>query len=380
MPAQPIRMITPPDFGGIAARRGFTYQDHVAVHFCIEMLTMSELKEVWCETYDDIVLVRESDSGEIIEFVQVKADVLDQLWSIAKLCERTRTVTHSTGVGTSLLEKSLDRDKCAEITMFRIVTLRGLRSELEILTLDRTHPDRKTSAESIRILCDAIGKRLGTITSSNGHDHEYWVASTQWECHDEAALAANSKVRLMRLVESFGFPVSSAVVESLYEELLSMVKLAAEQNWANKELKMIKKEWLIDKIKQILKPYPNLKHEEKLRKKLSDGGLDSTYIESAKELRRQYNNEVRQPKFLELEGREYFDNEVLARLLELRSKLDSGLINDNGVVFHHLCLTALNELKNNRPSHIQEPPEGFLQGSMYEITSRCWHRFVRAFI
>ena len=141
---------------------------------------------------------------------------------------------------------------------------------------------------------------------------------------------------------------------------------------------MIKKSWLINKIQQIMKPYPNLKHDGRLSRKMSDGGMDSTYIESAIELRRRYNYEVRQPKFLEAEGREYFDTAVLARLLELRSQLDSGIIQDNGVGFHERCLDALRDLRRNHPSHIQEPPEGFLQGSMYEITSRCMHKFIRS--
>ena len=97
-----IRTLTPPDFGGVVARRGFAYQDHVAVRFCVKMLATPALKEVWCETYDDIVLILDMAGAEAVEFVQVKGSLLDQLWTIAKLCECPR------GKGTSILEKSLD--------------------------------------------------------------------------------------------------------------------------------------------------------------------------------------------------------------------------------------------------------------------------------
>lgn len=38
-------------------RHGFLYQDHVAVSFCVEMLTDGQIDAVWCEVHDDITLL-----------------------------------------------------------------------------------------------------------------------------------------------------------------------------------------------------------------------------------------------------------------------------------------------------------------------------------
>jgi hypothetical protein len=203
------------------------------------------------------------------------------------------------------------------------------------------------------------------------------VAATQWESKDEDALRNGSKVSLLRLLDNLGFLGSTDVVNNLYEGLLTIVKQAAEQPWESKGKKIIKKDWLIEQVNRILNPYPNLKHNATLSKKLMDGGLDATYVESANDLRRHYTKEIRQPKFLESTGREYFDAAVLAKLLELRSQLDSGMIQDNGIVFHNRCLDSVRDLSLKRPAQVQEPPEGFLQGCMYEITARCKHRFVK---
>lgn len=372
----PIRTLTP-DFGGVNARRGFAYQDHAAVQFCLMMLSTPSLKEVWCETYDDIVLVWEKNGQEVIEFVQVKAEEPDQLWSIAKLCAREKTATRPNREGTSILEKSLARDNCAERTMFRLVTARGIKSELELLKLQREHPDRYPTKQCVVDLCESIYNKIGNVKSPNENDHKYWVEKTQWECHEFDALRNANKVRVFNLLDSLGVPGSTDTVDNLYEELLTIAKDAAEHLWTEKDMKTIKKDWLQEQVRRILNPYPNLKHDETLSKKLTDGGLDETYIETAKYLRRQYNKEIRQPKFLESSGREYFETAVMARLLELRSKLDSAIIQDNGVVFHESCLENLRDLCNNRPALVQEPPEGFLQGCMYEITARCKHRFVK---
>lgn len=372
----PIRTLTP-DFGGVYARCGFAYQDHAAVQFCLMMLGMPSLNEVWCETHDDIVLVWETNGQEVIEFVQVKAEEPDQLWSIAKLCTREKTATRPNGEGTSILEKSLARDNCAEETKFRLVTARELKSELELLKLQREHPDRYTTKQCVVDLCKSIYDRIGNVKSPNGNDHKYWVEKTQWECHELDALKNANKVRVFDLLDNLGVPGSTDAVDNLYEGLLAIVKHAAEQPRTEMDKKMIKKEWLCEQVRLILNPYPNLKYNEALSKKLKDGGLDDTYIETAKDLRRQYNKEIRQSKFLESSDREYLETAVMARLLELRSKLDSGTIQNNGVAFHESCLENLRDLCNNHPAQVQKPPEGFLQGCMYEITARCKHRFVK---
>ncbi len=378
MTARPqIRTLTPPDFGGIIARHGFAYQDHAAVQFCLMMLETPSLKEVWCETYDDIVLIWEIDGQEVVEFVQVKAELLDQLWTVAKLCARVKSGTHPKGEGTSIFEKSLSRDNCAEATQFRLVTARDVRSELKLLKLGKEHADRLPTKQSAIELCKLIKDQIGDVHSPNGNGHQYWVNKAQWECQDLDSLRNSSRVRLLKFLDSLNVLGSPDTVEDLYEKLLAIVKEAAELSWSEKNKKMIKKGWLIQEVKHLIDPYPNLKHDEALDRKLSDARLDTTYYETAKELRRQYNKEVRQPKFLDAGNRAHFDTAVLTRLLDLRSKFDSGLIQEDSVTFHQRCLENLHDLRRNRPAQVPEPPEGFLQGCMYEITARCKHRFVK---
>ena len=61
----------PLEIGGVVARKGFTFQDHVAVGFLLDLLKYDDLREVWCESQDDVTLIW-SGSVEYVEFVQVK--------------------------------------------------------------------------------------------------------------------------------------------------------------------------------------------------------------------------------------------------------------------------------------------------------------------
>ena len=68
----PIRELKPLNKGGVIARGGFSFQDHVALSFCLEMAMSSDLNEVWCETHDDITLIWCRSGIDEVEFVQVK--------------------------------------------------------------------------------------------------------------------------------------------------------------------------------------------------------------------------------------------------------------------------------------------------------------------
>src|SRR6266576_981294 len=113
-PQQPsIRDLPPLETGGSEARRGFDLQDHVAARHCIQMLTNPALKEVWCENQDDITLIWQDGAEERIEFIQVKNNQLDGLWSVAKLCSRdvsgvqsgdSQASKKTKRIGTSVLE------------------------------------------------------------------------------------------------------------------------------------------------------------------------------------------------------------------------------------------------------------------------------------
>src|SRR4051794_33444511 len=95
--------LPPLEEGGPIARTGFTYQDHVAAALCLEMARGCDIEVVGCETHDDIILKKKSGGTTVAELVQVKSDELDQLWSIAKICER-KTKDKVDVVGSSILE------------------------------------------------------------------------------------------------------------------------------------------------------------------------------------------------------------------------------------------------------------------------------------
>ncbi|NEJ83025.1 DUF4297 domain-containing protein, partial [Rhizobium leguminosarum] len=44
------------DAGGVKARQGFTFQDHIAASFLLALLSDPALLQVECETGDDIAL------------------------------------------------------------------------------------------------------------------------------------------------------------------------------------------------------------------------------------------------------------------------------------------------------------------------------------
>src|SRR5437764_2305275 len=99
-----IHEIPLPTTGGIPARKGFDLQDHVAASYCIQMISETRIKEVWNEAHDDVTLIWQTGTEEEVEFIQVKSNELDQLWSIALLCQRDSSA--KTKEGTSIFDRS----------------------------------------------------------------------------------------------------------------------------------------------------------------------------------------------------------------------------------------------------------------------------------
>ena len=99
----------PSEQGGPIARAGFSYQDEIVVGFLIEMLEDSSVLKVHCDTHEDAIVIRQMADAEtlIAEYAQVKAEEPDQLWTVAALSEKKKTL--------SLFETSLGRDKHAEL-------------------------------------------------------------------------------------------------------------------------------------------------------------------------------------------------------------------------------------------------------------------------
>jgi len=177
---------TPEELGGTYARQGFAYQDDVAAGFFVRMLSDGIL-EVSCETYDDILLVWQGEGTKVLEFVQVKAEHPDQLWTIAKLCERNKSSKSPDGIGTSILEKSLARDQYIEPAFFRIVTCRQIHSDLEVLTRERGHEHRSFSYRPFKDLAEDISTRLFDVRSKKKSDTGYWLTKVYWDVIPDCA-------------------------------------------------------------------------------------------------------------------------------------------------------------------------------------------------
>ena len=370
---KPIRDLSPADLGGIVARKGFAFQDHFAAQFCLEMMLGGDLVEVWCETYDDIVLIRQQNGQEVVEFAQVKNEALDQLWSAAKLCQQK-----DGQASTSILEKNLSRDCCSEPVRFRLCTSLSPNKELEPLTLPLGHKERGLDTDAIKQVRSSLSKKIGLFASPNGNGVDFWIANVTWSAATEEAVILRNKRLLHQLLEANEVPAYIDTVDQVYETLVWRVKQAAEADWKlQKNSKTLEREELLGWLLAQATPLPNLKHEQRLELKLKNAGMDQVAVDMAVSLRRQYIAELRQPRYLDTKSSTFFSDQVPAVLNRLRSELDSGQRTENGVAFHQSCVQAVSDIPNEHRSHFEsDPPDGFLQGCMYEVTARCRHRFV----
>ncbi len=367
----------PPDFGGIHARQGFAYQDEVATRFYIEMLTNENLVEVWCETHDDILLVWKSDAPQVVEFVQVKAEHPNQLWTVAKLCERQKSVLKPDGSGTSLLEKSLSRDRCSELSWFRIVTCRQFTSDLEVLTREREHEHRSISYDPFKNLLGQVKEKIGTFKSEKDNDSGYWLMNTCWDVINEGDISNLNQKALAEALHGLGQPYDPDTVRSIYNDLCTLAKDTAEYGMEKWKEKRVSRDQLQAKISDWIQPYPEKMKTERLEKKLATAGLDSTCLDVAKDQQRFYLKKRRTAPYLVTEQAEDIEHQVLDVLHNLRASLDSGTLDESGVKFHERCLKAVGDISPVAKGGAVALPSGYLSGCMYEITARCRHRFTR---
>ena len=159
------------------------------------MLVSGGLEAVWCETLDDVTLIW----PEAVEFVQVKAENLEQLWSPALLYART-----GKKVGSSVLEKLLANDRCREPCRLRLVTRRPAVKELRVLEAPLSAEARRQGSEEMTSLCEKLEANLEGVESSNGHGPTWWAEHTVWEAgHSEESYSA---VVVEQVVPSKGRP------------------------------------------------------------------------------------------------------------------------------------------------------------------------------
>ena len=376
-----IHDLPPLERGGGIARHGFDVQDHVAAGFFLALLDASDLIAVWCETHDDITLIWENLSGQEIEFVQVKSNEIDQLWSIAKLCDRDRK-DKSPQAGTSIYERSLANDRCNEPCRFRLVTCRPVQSDLYVLTLIHTAPDRVAKQADLDALSRDIEGRANGFLSRNGNGPTFWLSRLLWDVRHSIENVKNANLdKLRRLVERQGGYLFSDQMDDLYSMILTMVRTAAAADWGvDSTKKKITKhdavDWFNKELAHRLHSVPATGGTS-LKGKMEQAGIAASEVESSLETRRHYLAERLRPQYLSLSERNHVEGEVTAILHALRAQLDAGEIADSGVAFHAKCISALQDLQKRLPTS-RPVPLVFLIGCMYSIADRCTHRFRRA--
>lgn len=369
--------VAPEDLGGIYARQGFAYQDDVAAGFYLQMLSSTDLIEVSCETYDDILLVWQKNGNTILEFVQVKAEHPDQLWTVAKLCERTKSPKFPDGIGTSILEKSLSRDQYCESSLFRVVTCRQIISDLEVLTRERGHEHRSKTHTPFNDLANIVEKRLDGAKSKNGNDTAFWLANACWDVAAECDIVQLNQQSLANVLHMLGLPYDPDTVRGIYDNLRTLAKETAEYGVEKWKIKRISREQLLTKLGSWINPYPDKDKVERLEQKLEDAGLDAVCRNAAKDQQRFYLRKKRTAGYFTFEQAEDVEYLVLDKLHTLRSSLDSGKIKANGEKFHDICLNEVKGLQHDEIGTSSPLITSYLTGCMYEITARCRHRFTR---
>lgn len=210
------------DSGGVAGRIGYDYQSHVAAAFVLDMIADPDLRQVECETADDITLRWERDGRVFTEYVQVKTTESESKWGIGEITKR-----ENRRPGTSIIEKSLACDAHAGEPLFRFVSSRDVRGELALFKIPREV--RSSVHTRFNALVERIGKKHAAYRSPNNRTSTYWAAHLQWDVEEsEAALERKNILNLLRQAENQGERPSTALAERAYDNLLKRVTAASK--------------------------------------------------------------------------------------------------------------------------------------------------------
>lgn len=205
--------------GGVSARQGFKYQDHVAARFVIEMMDNPTIVRVECETSDDIFVVRNVTGLEEGEYIQVKTTEGDKKWSLTEIWTR-----ENKRLGTSLVEKSLKCDSLSLKGRFRIVSRRDIYKNLECLTIAL---EERANLTEIDELGTKLAKKL-KFTSPQGNDLKYWANNTIWEVYGDIRLLKDrNELEIFKFASRNGDTPVHRHIQSIYSDLLKMVDEAA---------------------------------------------------------------------------------------------------------------------------------------------------------
>ena len=378
------RDLAPLESGGVIARNGFEFQDHVAAGYCIDMLSDDSLIEVWCETLDDITLIRVSGDDEIFEFIQVKNNRFNHLWSIAEFCKQEPTKENKKTIkkiNSSIFEKLFanERAEAKERCLFRMVTAYEVKDYLKVLKLPLSSPLRTSTNNDLCNLCNEIERKIPNYKTPNGSDTNSCLSRTLWEVrHDDKSVEDANIRKLTKVIAGFGVFLASDQLDELYAKILKKVRDTGKAKWEiDPELKKLKRQIFINwmKEKASLAQHPSTGGTgNQLQEKMLKAGIPEDVIQNAREQRMSYRSRTLSSSYMDLSKQKEVEMEVSANLQQLISELDSEILQDNGIEFHNRCLTRLYDMS----TRTQDVNLSFLHGCMYSLTERCVHRFVRA--
>ena len=208
--------------GGVAAKKGFFYQDYMATLLSTKMLLDSNIIGIGNEVGDDIEIYA---MNNVVTYVQVKTGTVDNHWTITELKKPRGKISgglpkpHS-----SILHKSFDFDNDPKVTsQFMLVTDNDTSSSLNFLKIPFQKRDGKT--ERIKIvesICKALGKNYRSGNNNNG---EYWVDNTTWEVFENIEHIVLNVEHNLRVVceEMFGSLMSCIEITQLGELLCNKI-------------------------------------------------------------------------------------------------------------------------------------------------------------
>jgi hypothetical protein len=365
--------VAPIEEGGPNARKGFNYQDEIAVGFLIAMLEDETLLRVQCETHDDLVLIWAvaREGNEEAEYVQVKGSEQDKYWSVADLCAKKTKTTPS------IYEASLARDRHSEPAKFRIVTLRPVTEALVPLTFPCGSDARTLAEDKIAELRASLDGKFPGAKSPKGNDCQYWIDHCGWDVRNDITTARHDNLRrLLLLSNAAGVLLVGEQLELLLEELRSWAKAAGDAKWVPDRAKKIISQaqirsWWTTRLAEFADAR-GASAGGQLAAKMKAAGLPDEMISLAIDLRRGYAAEVRVPRYMESDRAEQLQNRVKSEAMSLRASLIAGDLHLSGPAFHATCVKRMDDLSETA---LGEDVSAFLKGCLYDIADRCLLRF-----
>lgn len=359
------------DISGRHARKGFTYQDHVAVGLCITMLNSSTLKEIWLETHDDIMLFWEDKGLITVEFVQVKAINQSSRWSVPLICGSGNT-------SDSIVKKLMDQDRCTERTLFRIVSSYDVNQELAVLKRAINSTERKAEATKEVELSDEIKKKLGDLKSPNGKTIAEWVRLCWWEkkADNEQDLVSSNKIALETALNSLGKPIFSDQRDEIYQKMLSYCQDASTGDLSmNSDCYKVTRQELVDWMTTTIDNlYTPTAGGKKLVEKLKKAkNVPDDYISNAKQLKYDYIRKRLTNDFIQPSEMSDLEKVIHGELFKMKLALDNGVLDEEQ--FHKLCIDKLDEIRKSDAFKYKKIPDYIFSGYMYDLASKCIHRF-----